>query len=251
MLEATPFWQRVLKRTNAGASRTALGITEGVLPAAPADSDFLVGDGADWVQESGTTARTSMGVAIGSDVQAHDAVLDDLAALAVVADNEFVVGAGAGTYAHESGATARTSLGLGTAALLALAQADQAALEAETDEDTYAPPDLLRHSPIAAKMWVKFDIAGTVNASYNVDSITDTGTGDWTIVITTNFSSVDYAFSATIRDNIFAGSSADMFIFGVSQNSGDLQINVMEGSSGNLADIATGDDMHVVAFGDQ
>lgn len=38
-------------------------------------------------------------------------VLDALATLAVVADNEFVVGTGAGTYAHESGATARGSMG--------------------------------------------------------------------------------------------------------------------------------------------
>lgn len=51
---------------------------------------------------------------VGSVTQAFDVVLDDLSALAVVADNEFIVGTGAGTYAHESGATARTSIGLGT-----------------------------------------------------------------------------------------------------------------------------------------
>jgi len=48
----------------------------------------------------------------GSIYQPLDAVLTDIAALDVVADNEFIVGTGAGTYAHESGATARTSLGL-------------------------------------------------------------------------------------------------------------------------------------------
>lgn len=51
--------------------------------------------------------------------QAQDDVLDDLAALTAVADNQFIVGTGAGTYAHQSGATARTSLGVdaaGTAA---------------------------------------------------------------------------------------------------------------------------------------
>jgi len=45
--------------------------------------------------------------------QPLDAVLTDLAALDVVADNEFIVGTEAGVYAHESGATARTSIGLG------------------------------------------------------------------------------------------------------------------------------------------
>jgi len=54
---------------------------------------------------------------IGSVVQAHGAVLDDLNTLgAVTADSEFLVGTGAGTFAWESGATARTSLGLGSLA---------------------------------------------------------------------------------------------------------------------------------------
>lgn len=51
------------------------------------------------------------GLVIGTDVQAFDAVLEDLAAVAVIADNEFIVGTGAGTYANESGATLLTSIG--------------------------------------------------------------------------------------------------------------------------------------------
>lgn len=45
--------------------------------------------------------------------QPLDTVLTDLADLAAVADNEFIVGTGAGTYAHENAATAATSMGLG------------------------------------------------------------------------------------------------------------------------------------------
>lgn len=42
-------------------------------------------------------------------------VLDDLNTLGIVgADSEFIVGTGAGTYAHENAATAATSMGLGT-----------------------------------------------------------------------------------------------------------------------------------------
>lgn len=60
--------------------------------------------------ESGATLRTSLGLAIGTDVQAWDAQLDDLAALAVT-DGNIIVGDGA-NWVVESGATARTSLGV-------------------------------------------------------------------------------------------------------------------------------------------
>lgn len=53
-------------------------------------------------------------LAIGSDVQAYDAGLADIAGLAVT-DGNFIVGDGA-NWVAESGATARTSIGLGTAA---------------------------------------------------------------------------------------------------------------------------------------
>jgi len=54
---------------------------------------------------------------IGSVVQAHGAVLDDLNTLgAAASDGQFIVATGAGVFAYESGATARTSLGLGSLA---------------------------------------------------------------------------------------------------------------------------------------
>lgn len=58
-------------------------------------------------------AITGTSFVIGGNTLASFLVLEDLAALGAVADNEFIVGTGAGVYAHESGATARTSLGLG------------------------------------------------------------------------------------------------------------------------------------------
>jgi len=75
------------------------------------DSNIIVGDGTNWVAETGATARTSLGVSIGSDVQAWDAQLDDIAALAVT-DGNIIVGDGT-NWVVETGATARTSLGLG------------------------------------------------------------------------------------------------------------------------------------------
>ncbi len=42
------------------------------------DGNFIVGNGSAWVAESGSTVRTSLGLAIGSNVQAYDADLDTL-----------------------------------------------------------------------------------------------------------------------------------------------------------------------------
>ena len=72
----------------------------------PTDSNFIVGDGTNWVAESGATALASLGA------QAQDPQLDDIAGLTPT-DGNFIVGNGT-NFVAESGNTARTSLGLGT-----------------------------------------------------------------------------------------------------------------------------------------
>ena len=108
--------------STAADARTNLGVAIGsdvqawdaqlddIAALAVTDGNIIVGDGTNWVAESGATARTSLGVAIGSDVQAWDAQLDDIAALAVT-DGNIIVGDGT-NWVAESGATARASLGL-------------------------------------------------------------------------------------------------------------------------------------------
>jgi hypothetical protein len=64
-----------------------------------------------------SSARTNLGLAIGTNVQAYDADLTAIAALAPTADN-FIVGNGT-TWTLETPSQARTSLGLGTAATTA------------------------------------------------------------------------------------------------------------------------------------
>lgn len=78
----------------------------------PTDNGIVIGNGTNFVVESGATARTSLGLAIGTDVQAYDAQLADIAGLSTT-DGGFIVGDGT-NFVLETGNTARTSLGLGT-----------------------------------------------------------------------------------------------------------------------------------------
>lgn len=77
-------------------------------------------------------------------------------------------------------------------------QADQ---EAGTHPEAIVTPKRQHSHPSAAKAWVKFNGTGTVtiNASYNVSSITDNGVGDYTVNFTISFSSAEYAVSTTCR----------------------------------------------------
>ena len=127
---------------------------------AKTDGNIIVGDGANWVAESGATARTSLGLAIGTDVQAYDAGLASIAGLTTVA-NKMIYTTGSDSYAvtdltsfartildDTDAATARTTLGLaiGTnvqaydAGLLSIAGLTTAAdkMIYTTASDTYA-----------------------------------------------------------------------------------------------------------------
>ena len=97
-VRVTPIDENEYQNYDAGLADIA-GLT-------PSDGNFIVGDGTNWVAESGATARASLGA------QAQDPQLDDIAGLTPT-DGNFIVGNGS-NFVAESGNTARTSLGLGT-----------------------------------------------------------------------------------------------------------------------------------------
>jgi hypothetical protein len=98
----------------------------------------------------------------------------------------------------------------------ALEIAVQSEMETATDVLRAVVPGRQHYHPGSAKAWVKWDGAGTtVDASYNVTSITDNGVGDFTVAWATDFSTANYAACALV-----ARSGGDQIF--VSQKNGSL-----------------------------
>ena len=176
--------------------------------------------------KSGETAISNLDIDGATDIGA-DIVDADL----------FIIDDGAGGTDRKTAAS-RSKTYAGTT------QAVQSDIESETNQDTYVPPDLMKHHRGVAKAWCTTNAAGSLEAgsgvnSYNTDSITDTGTGDRTWVIDTDFadgiwtavSTTDATASHVYLDSIQVGS---------------MRIRT-ETSGGSLADKRS----RQVAFGDQ
>jgi hypothetical protein len=122
--------------TTASGARTALGLAIGtdvqaydpqladVAGLTPTDNGVIIGDGTNFVVETGNTLRTSLGLAIGTDVQGYDAELAAIAGLTSAANKvPYFTGSGTAALADFSSfgrslvddadsSAARTTLGL-------------------------------------------------------------------------------------------------------------------------------------------
>jgi hypothetical protein len=78
--------------------------------------------------------------------------------------------------------------------------AGQASMEAATATDEYVVPGLTYHHPGVPKVVGVFQIDGTVDWDYNISSVTDNGTGSWTVNFDITMSSTNYTVVATRID---------------------------------------------------
>ena len=77
-----------------------------------------------------------------------------------------------------------------------LAAATQAEMETATSNTVAATPLNTKWHPGVAKVWLRASADGTtINASYNVTSITDGGAGNITVTIDVDFSSANYVIT--------------------------------------------------------
>lgn len=125
--------------------------------------------------------------------------------------------------------------------------ATQAEQETGTATTAWAAPGVQQYHNSASKAWVIFRGTGTVAAlaSYNVSSITDDGTGVYTVNFTNSFSSVNYACVCTPRNT----SGTRRFC---TQSSVDATVSAFGiGVAGESFSGADSERIHVACFGDQ
>lgn len=186
--------------------------------------------------------------AIQTQLDGKQAVDADLTAIAALAntDGNFIVGNGT-SWVAESGATARTSLGLGTLATLSEVGASEitdnsvGAAELNVSGNGTSGQSLVSDGDGSfswsdvggsgiAKAWVLFNGTGTVaiRDSFNVSSITDNSSGNYTVNFTTAMSSADYACSLQAQGNTtYTGS----VVSSLSRSTSSINVLHREGST--------------------
>ena len=127
-------------------------------------------------------------------------------------------------------------------------QANQTAIEAETNQDTYIPPDLLKHHPGVAKGWVTVDCTGTVTVkeSYNVSSVTDTTTGEFVVNWNVNFSSAEYCVAVSGKSETGGNERGFQVDEGIAKAAGTCPIETWAAST-----LIDPERLFVMGWGDQ
>jgi hypothetical protein len=77
--------------------------------------------------------------------------------------------------------------------------ATQADMESGSSLIVSVTPGRQHFHPSACKAWLVAGVTGNILASYNINSMTDTGTGVLTVTIETDFSSVNYVCQVSVQ----------------------------------------------------
>lgn len=203
------------------------------------DVDFLVYD---IFGDSTTTASAAARLALAFENVRVGGTLSVSAAAAVInlqVGGTLSVSGAAAMAGVAVGGTLSVSAGVAGAAVATQANMESAASAGSTS--LIVTPGRVQYHPGVAKAWVRFDgtaTSVTSGAAYNVTSITDNGTGNYTVFWTTAFSSSNYAVDVSSNLN-------NSRIASVSSNSAQV---ICLDLSGTAADASI---VSIIAFGDQ
>lgn len=147
--------------------------------------------------------------------------------------------------------------GYTVAAAGGLSAATQAEQEAGASTAVATTPGRQQYHPSAAKCWAFVTYSGstpTLAASYNITSITDTGVGDLTITIATDFSSASWSSSVSLGGSSVGtqiSTSAPAAIQYGAVAAGSIKIGVHEGATGTTGDPVDPTSISFQGYGDQ
>lgn len=129
-----------------------------------------------------------------------------------------------------------------------LQAATQAEMEAGSVTTSAVTPGRTAFHPGVCKMWAYVTVSGgtpSLDASYNVTSITDTSAGNVTVTIGTDMSSANYC---AVANAVTAGGVSNVASVKTGQAAGSLVVRTYAGATGTDTDNIN---LAVVAFGDQ
>lgn len=124
--------------------------------------------------------------------------------------------------------------------------ASQAQQETGTSNAVAVTPGTQHFHPSSAKAYAFVTLSGgtpTVTTGYNIASITDNGTGDWTINFTTAFSTADFICVGT---SYIATPGARYFFNIISKTVSSVRVQIWSETDGALKDA----NFDIVCFGD-
>lgn len=121
------------------------------------------------------------------------------------------------------------------------AAATQAEMEAASLTTVAVTPGRTQYHPGVAKTWGQWNDAGTIAVSYNIASISDTGVGNHTVNVGTDFSVGDWV-------GTFIGATTNQVYYFNTKAAGTVQIRIDLATTGAVADAGT---WYFVGFGDQ
>jgi hypothetical protein len=191
--------------TSASTARTNLGLGTAATTASTAYATAAQGTSADtafadrlkWDGGAtglvAATGRTSLGLVIGTDVQAYDADLTTIAGLTPT-NNYVITGNG----------TNWTSAAIPSSGVTSIAAGTGISVSASTGAVTVTNTSIVNTSQLA-KAWVNFNgttaSPSTIRSSFNVTSVTKNGTGDYTINFTSALPNANYVGVFGCDDN--------------------------------------------------
>jgi len=222
-------------RDAAEAARDAAVIAKN---AAEAAATTAASDVAATINASVTAASGSATIASWNATSASDSAAIAATSASAAAASEAAAAASASSITIDLASQAEAEAGTNNDQLMTPLRTAEAIAALAATTDVAAELNATGSAPIyAARAWVKFNAAGGILGSGNVSSVTDNGTGDYTVNFTTAMQDTNYAVSAT------SGSDTNFMVV-ISQTTGSVRVqNPTRGSS--ISNVSTG---HVIVF---